>query len=94
MSNSIAPSENEGRKVLRTQNQTRADKEMSPVPPIQDETLALASGEKRTVKVETTEDKEWDDVIALAEGSTSLSLDQKDLTHRTICGHRRPPGSE
>lgn len=34
--------------------------------------------------METTEDKEWDDVIALAEGSTSLSLDQKDLTHRTI----------
>jgi hypothetical protein len=45
MSDSIAPSEIEGRKVLRTQNQTRADKEMSPVPPpIQDETVALASG--------------------------------------------------
>jgi hypothetical protein len=44
MSDSIAPSENEGRKVLRTQNQTRADKAMSPVPPpIQDETVASAS---------------------------------------------------
>jgi hypothetical protein len=78
--------ENGVQKVLHPQNQTHPAKEIPAVPPqpIREETLALASGEKRTVKVETTEDKEWDKVIALTAGATSLCLDQKALTHQTI----------
>ena len=34
--------------------------------------MPLASGEKRTVKVEATEDKEWDDVVTLVEGADRL----------------------
>jgi hypothetical protein len=65
--------------LLRTQNQTAPT-----LKPTQDTTVTLASGEKRTVKIEATNDKEWDDLAALAEGATGLSLDQKDITHRTI----------
>lgn len=86
MSDSATQSENGSHKVLRTQNQPRPDKEVPPAPPkpIREETVPLASGEKRTVKVEATEDKEWDNVVTLVEGATALSLDQKELTHRTI----------
>jgi hypothetical protein len=87
MSDSVASSENGSHKVLRTQNQPSSDKEVSPAPPpkpIREETESLALSEKHTAKVEVTEDKEWDDVVTLVEGATALSLNQKELTHRTI----------
>lgn len=74
--------------LLRSQKQTGSMKpKVNPAPtqkPTQDETVTLASGEKRTVKIEATNDKEWNDLATLAEGATALSLDQKDITHRTI----------
>jgi hypothetical protein len=36
------------------------------------------------VQIEATNDKEWADLVALAEGATALSLDQKDIAHRTL----------
>ena len=52
--------------------------------PAQSEIIALASGERRQVTIEKTTDKEWDSLVLLIEGATSLLLDQKDLTHLTI----------
>src|SRR3954447_8041238 len=49
-----------------------------------EETIKLASGEKRSVTIEATNDKEWQDFVVLVEGSSALSLDQKDMMHRTI----------
>jgi hypothetical protein len=51
---------------------------------MQTETVNLASGEQRSVSIEATNDKEWNDLATLAEGATALSLDHKDITHRTI----------
>jgi hypothetical protein len=48
------------------------------------EAITLGSGEQRIVEIEVTEDREWDALLALAETATALSLDQKDITHRTI----------
>jgi len=79
-----------GSKVLRTQKQHRSTNpkpETPPAPtpkPTQRETVKLASGERRSVQIEATNDKEWNDLAALAEGGAALSLDQKDITHRTI----------
>jgi hypothetical protein len=79
-----------GRGVLRSQKQRRSTKPKSQtVPaltprPTTKETVTLASGEKRLVEIEATNDKEWNDLVALAEGGGVLSLDQKDITHRTI----------
>jgi hypothetical protein len=72
-----------GREVLRSQKRSP---EKAPLPPKQTqiETLTLASGETRSVAIEMTNDKEWNDLAALTEGGTALSLDQKDFTHRTI----------
>jgi hypothetical protein len=79
-----------GRGVLQSQTQRRSTKAKSqtvpawtPRPP-SEETVTLASGEKRMVQIEATNDKPWNDLVALAEGATALSLDQKDITHRTI----------
>jgi hypothetical protein len=36
------------------------------------------------VELEGTDDNEWNALVALAETATTLSLDQKDITHRTI----------
>jgi hypothetical protein len=76
-------------KLLRTQKQpaTATPKPDAPPPspkPTQIETVTLASGEKRSVTIEATNDKEWNDLVTLAEGASALSLDQKDVTHRTI----------
>ena len=77
-----------GPKLLRSQKQAGSNKpKVNPAPtpkPTQTETVRLASGEKRTVNIEATNDKEWNDLAMLAEGATALSLDQKDITHRTI----------
>ena len=75
---------------LRKQKQPRSAKVGSQTPPEPNprpktkETVKLASGEERTVEIEATNDKEWSDLLLLAEGATALSLDQKDITHRTI----------
>jgi hypothetical protein len=77
-------------KVLRKQKQPRSAKVKpqtlpEPTPrPTTKETVRLASGEERMVEIEATNDKEWAELVALAEGATALSLDQKDITHRTI----------
>jgi hypothetical protein len=68
------------REVLRSQKHQEP-----PAPkPKTTATVTLKSGEKRTVEIEATNDKEWNDLTALAEGGGDLSLDQKDITHRTI----------
>jgi hypothetical protein len=72
------------RKVLRSQKQPPSTEPQAAPTPAQNETVTLASGEKRSVTIEATNDKEWNDLVALAEGATAVSLDQKDLTHRTI----------
>lgn len=74
-------------KVLRSQKQPASvsPKPAQPAPkPMQTETVKLASGEQRSVSIEATNDKEWNDLATLAEGATALSLDHKDITHRTI----------
>jgi hypothetical protein len=79
-----------GRKVLRLQKQPGPEKRKSQTPPAptpkptQTEMVALASGEQRSVTIEATNDKEWNDLAALVEGATAISLDQRDITHRTI----------
>ena len=74
-------------KVLRSQKQPTPPTP-TPAPPapkpMQTETVKLASGEQRSVSIEATNDKEWNDLATLAEGATALSLDHKDITHRTI----------
>ena len=75
---------------LRKQKQPRSAKVKSQTPPEPaprpktKETVKLASGEERTLEIEATNDKEWSDLLLLAEGATVLSLDHKDITHRTI----------
>lgn len=75
-------------KVLRMQKRPRPDKAKSVAPPpqkpTQTEAVTLASGEQRSVTIEASNDKEWNDLVALTKGATTLSLDQKDITHRTI----------
>jgi len=72
-------------KVLRSQKQSASPTPTPPAPkPMQTETVTLASGEQRSVSIEATNDKEWNDLATLAEGATALSLDHKDITHRTI----------
>jgi hypothetical protein len=66
-------------KVLRSQKQPAPEPK-----PTQTETVTLASGEHRSVIIGATNDKEWNDLVALAEGATAISLDQKDITHRAI----------
>jgi hypothetical protein len=79
-----------GRGVLRSQKQARSKKAKSqtmpaPTPrPTTQATVTLASGERWTTEIEATNDKEWNDLAALAEGGGDLSLDQKDITHQTI----------
>jgi hypothetical protein len=74
---------------LHSQKQTLSG-EVAQTPPtptqksMQRETIALASGETRSFTVEATSDREWINLVVLAEGATALSLEQKDLTHRTI----------
>ena len=88
MSNKAKTGERVGRGVLRSQKHRSKDKSQtapSPTPrPTTQETITLASGEKRTVEIEATNDPEWNDLAKLAEGGGDLSLDQKDMTHRTI----------
>ncbi len=90
MSNKPKTGDHVVRGVLRSQKQARSPKakpQTAPAPtqrPMTRATVTLASGEKRTVKIEATNDKEWSDLAALAEGGGDLSLDQKDMTHRTI----------
>src|ERR1700746_2409554 len=90
MPNKAKTGERVGRGVLRSQKQTPSPKPKSqtipaPTPrPTTQETVTLASGEKRTVEIEATNDKEWNDLAKLAEGGGDLSLDQKDIMHRTI----------
>ena len=82
--------ERAGGKLLRTQKQPRLTElksETAPgakLTPRTQETITLASGERRTVEIEGTDDNEWNALVALAETATTLSLDQKDITHRTI----------
>jgi hypothetical protein len=53
--------------------------------PLQFEPLVLSMlGNRAGAKIEATNDKEWNELVILAEGGTALSLDQKDMTHRTI----------
>jgi hypothetical protein len=90
MSNKAKTGERVGRGVLRSQKQTRSTKAKSqtmPAPtqrPTTQATVTLASGEKRTVEIEATNDKEWNELAALAEGGGDLSLDWRNVTHRTI----------
>jgi len=76
--------------LLRSQKQPGPQKAKSQTPPAptpkptQNNVVRLASGETRYVKIEATNDKEWNDLAALTEGATVLSLDHKDITHRTI----------
>jgi hypothetical protein len=76
--------------LLRAQSQpflSECASQTAPTPmpsPRSRETVTLASGECRIVEIEVTEDREWDALLALAETATTLSLEQKDITHRTI----------
>src|SRR5438067_46745 len=88
-SNQKRPPAKKPGKVLRSQKQpaTARPKPDAPPPspkPMQIETVTLASGEKRSVTIEASNDKEWNDLAALAEGATALSLDQKDMAQRSI----------
>jgi hypothetical protein len=90
MSNKAKTGERVGRGVLRSQKQTRSKQVKSqtipaPTPrPTTQETITLASGEKRTVEIEATNDQEWNDLARLAEGGGDVSLDQKGIMHQTI----------
>ena|SRR5260221_14567988 len=84
MSNENKTGQQSGRKVLRSQKQPGPKKAKPQTPaaptpkPTVTETVTLASGERRKVKIEASNDKEWSDLLALAEGACALSLDQKD----------------
>lgn len=74
--------------LLRSQKLSAGEKAENPPEPVsqptQSESISLLSGELRSITLEKTNDKEWDNLTALIEVQFSLTLDQQDLARWTM----------